>query len=136
MLLLQGLQAVDALHEIGILHRDIKPDNLLISSSGDLLLIDYDISCLQSEPQTCLVGSDRYRSPRVSASAPVWTYGDDLLSLGLSFAELLDMYQLPDASSAAKWEVLQDLMQHSSFGQTQLASRITEITAEVQHQAA
>lgn len=96
----QTLEAVDALHAGKIFHRDIKPDNLLNTSSGDLLLIDYDISCYQSALQTCLAGTDRYRSPRLNSSAPAWKSDDDLLSLGLSFAELLDIYQLPESSGA------------------------------------
>lgn len=121
---MQALEAVDALHEGGILHRDIKPENMLITSSSNLILNDFDISCHQSDEQTCLVGTDRFRSPRLSSSAPAWQAGDDLLSLGLSFAELLAIYQLHDSSPEAKWRALRGLKEHSVFSKTHLADRI------------
>ena len=40
-ILIQLLDAIDKIHEVGILHRDISPDNILIEESGTPVLIDF-----------------------------------------------------------------------------------------------
>ena len=44
-----SLRGVEALHEAGIAHRDIKPGNILVSHAGRLALTDFDASCLIHE---------------------------------------------------------------------------------------
>ncbi len=41
----QALQALGAVHALGILHRDVSPDNFLISPSDKLTLIDFGAAC-------------------------------------------------------------------------------------------
>ncbi len=86
------LQAVTGLHMAGVLHRDVKPENMLIIN-GDLSLNDFDVSCLADTSDATLrsrVGTEDFRSP-------LWQTGkqykavDDLASLVLSFAWLLNM---------------------------------------------
>jgi len=38
------IQAVEYLHEINILHRDLKPDNMLLDSNGHMKLADFGLS--------------------------------------------------------------------------------------------
>ncbi len=86
------LQAVTGLHMAAVLHRDVKPENMLIIN-GDLFLNDFDVSCLADTSDATLrsrVGTEDFRSP-------LWQTGkqykavDDLASLVLSFAWLLNM---------------------------------------------
>jgi len=86
------LQADTGLHMAGVLHRDVKPDDMLIIN-GDLFLNDFDVSCLAGTSEATLrsrVGTEDFRSP-------LWQAGkryravDDLASLVLSFAWLLNM---------------------------------------------
>ena len=57
--------AVRACHSRGIRHRDIKPDNLLISSSASLLLADFGMSTFHPR-STDVVGTFMYTAPEIA----------------------------------------------------------------------
>lgn len=41
----QSLEALDCLHRLGVLHRDISPDNILLGKDGTVTLIDFGAAC-------------------------------------------------------------------------------------------
>lgn len=43
------LKGVAAIHEQGIIHRDIKPQNILLDKKGKIKIIDFNLSCLKTE---------------------------------------------------------------------------------------
>ncbi|CAL8469124.1 g8665 [Coccomyxa elongata] len=69
----QACQALQAIHASGTLHRDIKPDNMLLSEDGNLLLNDFDAACLERDPTATRntdAGTPAFRSPRLDGAGP------------------------------------------------------------------
>lgn len=84
-LLWQVADALVAAHSAGIAHRDVKPSNILVTSSGQTKLTDFGIARIATDPsltQTGMVtGSPAYLAPEIAtgsrgdAAADVWSLG-------------------------------------------------------------
>lgn len=100
--------ALAALHRCDVLHRDIKPTNVLIDLDGEPRLSDFGLARLQSGPEVTrhgmFLGTPAYASPEQSASGRV-DVRSDLYSLGVLIFEMATG-RLPFVSRSA-WEILQ-----------------------------
>ncbi|KAK9077942.1 hypothetical protein SSX86_001999 [Deinandra increscens subsp. villosa] len=85
----QCLEALDYLHELGIIHCDLKPENILIKSYSrcEIKIIDLGSSCFQNDRLSLYVQSRSYRAPEVIVGLP-YDQKVDLWSLGCILAEL------------------------------------------------
>jgi serine/threonine-protein kinase len=93
VLLDQLLQALDAVHRAGAVHRDVKPVNLLLEPTGTgrphLRLGDFGVATTIGGPDlTGAVGTDGYVAPEQAAGAPPEPR-QDLFGAGVTAAELL-----------------------------------------------
>ena len=80
------LDALSHIHEVGILHRDVKPANVIVEPDGTAKLIDFGIALpadATSLTRTGLVlGTERYAAPEVLEGRTA-TERSDLYSLGI-----------------------------------------------------
>jgi serine/threonine protein kinase len=86
---LRVLEALSAAHRAGVLHRDVKPANVLVPDSGSAVLSDFGIASLEGDASMTttgmIVGSPAYMAPeRARGAAP--TPASDLWSLGATLA--------------------------------------------------
>ena len=85
-------KALEKAHSNGIVHRDIKPDNIMVSRSGKIVLMDFGIAkdTHRSDMTMAgtLMGSPSYMSPEQVKCQPV-DYRTDIFSLGVTLYETL-----------------------------------------------
>ena len=77
---------VSALHELSIIHTDIKPENIVIEEDSNVRLIDFGGCIVQSDPVFRYIQSRYYRAPEVILELPA-TPAIDVWSLGCVLAE-------------------------------------------------
>jgi eukaryotic-like serine/threonine-protein kinase len=94
----QALRGLEAIHRAGIIHRDISPENLMITADDEVKIIDLGVAKLQdtdavSQTRTGIfVGKLRYASPEQLGFLPEGETIDaraDIYALGMVLVELL-----------------------------------------------
>lgn len=112
-IMLQICRALEAAHGEGVIHRDLKPQNIMLDKKGRVYVMDFGIArsaYLPGMTQTgALIGTPEYMSPE-QARGEKLTESSDLFSLGVIFYELLTgKSPYPDdAALATLWKRLQE----------------------------
>ncbi|XP_044463745.1 CBL-interacting serine/threonine-protein kinase 21-like [Mangifera indica] len=90
----QLIDAVDYCHNRGVYHRDLKPDNLLLESQGNLKVSDFGLSALRKPGDilTTACGSPCYVAPELLANKGYDGAAADVWSCGVILFELLAGY--------------------------------------------
>jgi serine/threonine protein kinase len=94
-----GIQAAEGLehaHQMGVIHRDIKPGNMLVDTRGNLWITDFGLAQVQGDAKLTMtgdvLGTIRYMSPEqaLAQRAPV-DHRTDVYSLGVTLYELMTL---------------------------------------------
>ncbi|TFK26240.1 CMGC/CDK/CDK7 protein kinase [Coprinopsis marcescibilis] len=86
------LRGLEFCHRNWILHRDLKPNNLLIASDGQLKIADFGLARDFADPgykMTCQVITRWYRPPELLWGCRYYSSAVDMWSVGCIFAELM-----------------------------------------------
>jgi serine/threonine-protein kinase len=101
----QVLDGLHAAHELrnetgqplGVVHRDVSPQNVLVSTNGHIKLIDFGIAKVQGQGKKTetgsLKGKIRYMSPEQAYGRPV-DRRTDVYALGIMLWEMLTMHRM------------------------------------------
>jgi serine/threonine protein kinase len=92
-LMIAVLQALLYAHEQGVVHRDVKPENIMVGSHGEIRLMDWGIAKHVGEREPgeepgALIGTPAYMSPEQSRGEDL-DIRSDLYSVTVTFHELL-----------------------------------------------
>lgn len=90
-LVAQIAEALDRAQQLGIVHRDVKPANIVVSATGHAKLTDFGVAYVPASTMTqtgTMIGSPRYMSPEQVLGLPI-DPRSDIFSLGVVLYEML-----------------------------------------------
>jgi hypothetical protein len=95
-LAVQAAEGLDYAHGLGVVHRDVKPANLLVDSRGNVWITDFGLAHFQADAGLTqsgdLLGTLRYMSPEQAGGQRVLIdHRTDVYSLGATMYELLTL---------------------------------------------
>lgn len=106
VIILQSARGLAYAHSHGIVHRDVKPANILLTKSGSVRLSDFDLAGGENSPDVPPTGGTmKYMAPErlIAQQSPAANSPKvDQYSLGKTFFDMLDEKSSPDLFAIAK----------------------------------
>ncbi|MFL6215349.1 MAG: serine/threonine-protein kinase [Blastocatellia bacterium] len=129
--------ALDDAHNVGVVHRDIKPDNIIIADYGNsdwVEVVDFGVAKIQEDlnrrvaltGENILIGTPRYMSPEQCEELPV-DARSDIYSLGIVLYEMLTGEVPFKGDSSTRL-----LVAHATEPPEPLRSKRPDLSAEVE----
>lgn len=111
----QVAEALEYAHQQGVVHRDVKPSNLLLDGEGKVIVVDFGLAQFATDNQLTmsgdLVGTLRYMSPEQVQGSKTVDARTDIYSLGLVLFEVLALR--PAFAQEDRQQLLQAILESS-----------------------
>ncbi|MEM7514379.1 MAG: serine/threonine-protein kinase, partial [Bacteroidota bacterium] len=132
---IQVLEGLGAAHELGIMHRDLKPGNIMITQRGFVKLMDFGIARLEHSErmtrQNSVIGTLEYLSPEL-VKGGVPSQASDLYALGVMLHEMVTGQTVFNASSEASL-MYQIAHKQPSFQLAGVDRRLAQVIKKLTH---
>ena len=121
-MMIQVCRALQSAHSKGIVHRDVKPGNIRITSEGDVCIMDFGLAKFRSTELTGslgVLGTPKYMSPEQTISSSNIDAQSDIFSAGLVLYEFLCgslPFPVPDADAIGYMSAIRS-MPHVPFSE-------------------
>jgi len=114
------LLAVQFFHDVGIIHRDLKTDNVLISKNDKIAIVDWTLSKIIGDRNLTLPGEQMgtipFASPKlIEGASKSACYPDDIFSLGFCLYEFFQQAALPKLITAENFKEEQELQEYIDY---------------------
>lgn len=84
------------MHRRGVYHADLKPNNIMLSKTGEVKIIDYGLAWIKGEPKDRVQGTPEYMAPEQARQGTV-NEGTDMYNLGATMYRLVT-FRLPPST--------------------------------------
>ncbi len=92
--------AMVQMHRRGICHADLKPNNIMLSKTGDVKIIDYGLAWIKGEPKGRVQGTPEYMAPEQARQGTV-TEATDIYNLGATMYRMVTFRHPPSTVPTA-----------------------------------
>jgi serine/threonine protein kinase len=96
----QFLLGLDAIHQAGLVHRDVKPENIMITRAGRVVLMDFGLAKQETEEAGTVSGTPAYMSPE-QARGDRLDARTDIFAAGVVLAEMISAEGIRESESRA-----------------------------------
>lgn len=131
---LQSAIGLEFAHEAGVIHRDVKPANLMLDQTGNVKILDLGLAQFQSEKDQLkltntgtIIGTPHYMPPEQATSTHLVDARSDIYSLGCTLHYLLTGSPIYDEDT-----VIGTLMAHREQPLPNLKLRVQQLSPSIQ----
>lgn len=108
------ISAIDHAHRARVIHRDIKPRNVLLNKFGDVKVTDFGLAKFQQAADITkthtVAGTPKYMPPEQVKGLKNMDFRSDVYSLGMTFYEMLAGL-VPFQNDAGEYEILKTIVE-------------------------
>lgn len=130
----QCLSAIGHAHQLGIIHRDIKPGNIMLNRKGEVKITDFGLAKVQEAGETTIThgvaGTLYYMSPEQVQGMSKVDHRSDLYSLGMTFYEML-AGRTPFDKNDSEFTILKSIVESNFPSPTQLNPGMPPILSKI-----